>query len=128
MTLAVTSLNIDHRDANLSISKFLSEFIAYSHKPQIKSLQETNQSLVNRVIGEIGERMIENAINSTINMTTRDTKDGIADVISELLGTNRKQVESYLLAVLKNLRKVNQHGSEIVQERQLIDIHKKIMQ
>jgi len=36
MTLAVTSLNIDHRDANLSITKFLSEFIAYSHKPQIK--------------------------------------------------------------------------------------------
>jgi len=36
MTLAVTSLNIDHRDANLSITKFLSEFVAYSHKPQIK--------------------------------------------------------------------------------------------
>jgi transportin-3 len=36
MTLAVTSLNLDHRDANLSVTKFLSEFIAYSHKPQIK--------------------------------------------------------------------------------------------
>ena len=90
MTLAVTSLNIDHRDANLSITKFLSEFIAMSHKPQIKGLQETNKSLVNRVIEEIGEKMIENSINSTINMTTRDTKDGIADVICELLSTNRR--------------------------------------
>ncbi len=36
MTLAVTSLNLDHRDANLSVTKFLSEFVAYSHKPQIK--------------------------------------------------------------------------------------------
>lgn len=35
MTLAVTSLNIDHRDANLSVTKFLSEFVALSHKPQI---------------------------------------------------------------------------------------------
>jgi hypothetical protein len=34
--------------------------------------------------------MIENTINATINMTTRDTKDGIADVLSELLITNRK--------------------------------------
>ena len=36
MLLAVTSLNLDHRDANLSVTKFLSEFIALSHKPQIK--------------------------------------------------------------------------------------------
>lgn len=36
MTLAVTTLNIDHRDANLSVTKFLSEFLAYSHKPQIQ--------------------------------------------------------------------------------------------
>jgi hypothetical protein len=36
MRLAVTTLNIDHRDANLSVTKFLSEFIAYSHKPQIQ--------------------------------------------------------------------------------------------
>ena len=35
MTLAVTSLNLDHRDANLSVTKFLSEFVALSHKPQI---------------------------------------------------------------------------------------------
>ncbi len=33
--------------------------------------------------------MIENTINATINMTTRDTKDGIADLICELLGVNR---------------------------------------
>ena len=33
-----------------------------------------------------------------------------------------------LLNVLKNLRKVNQQGSEIVTERQLVDIHSKIMQ
>lgn len=55
-----------------------------------KSLAETNQSLVNRIINEIGQRMIENAINATINMTTRDTKDGIADVIIELLSANRR--------------------------------------
>jgi transportin-3 len=36
MTLAVTTLNLDHRDANLSVTKFLSEFISLSHKPQIK--------------------------------------------------------------------------------------------
>jgi len=112
MLLAVTSLNLDHRDANLSVTKFLSEFIALSHKPQIKvsaillrlfitywgfnlkikkkGLNETNGSLINRVLNEIGEKMIENTINSTINMTTRDTKDGIADVLSELLITNRK--------------------------------------
>ena len=92
MVLAVTSLNIDHRDANLSVTKFLSEFIALSHKPQIKGLNETNLTLVNRVLGEIGEKMIENTINATINMTTRDTKDGIADVISELLSANRKVI------------------------------------
>ena len=114
MTLAVSSLNVDNRDANLSITKFLSEFISLSHKTQIqvravhstqlslnksfksynnnneKGLNETNQSLVNSVLNEIGHKMIENTINSTINMTTRDTKDGIADVICELLGCNRK--------------------------------------
>jgi transportin-3 len=36
MTLAVTTLNMDHRDANLSITKFLSEFVALSHKPNIE--------------------------------------------------------------------------------------------
>ena len=55
-----------------------------------KNLKETNFSLINRVLGEIGYKMIENTINSTINMTTRDTKDGIADLICELLAVNRK--------------------------------------
>lgn len=89
MTLAVTSLNLDHRDANLSVTKFLSEFVAISHKPQIDGINETNQSLVNRVLNEIGQKMVENTINSTIEMTTRDTKDGIADVLFEILVTNR---------------------------------------
>ena len=90
MTLAVTALNLDHRDANLSVTKFLSEFVAISHKPQIPNLTETNASIVNRVLDEIGYKMIENTINSTINMTTRDTKDGIADVLSEIMSANRR--------------------------------------
>jgi transportin-3 len=128
MLLAVTSLNLDHRDANLSVTKFLSEFIAISHKPQIKGLNETNHSLISRVLNEIGEKMIQNTIQTTINMTTRDTKDGIADVLTELLLTNRKLVETDLLNVLKSLRKVNEHGVEIVSEEQLVDIHTIIMQ
>lgn len=128
MTLAVTTLNLDHRDANLSVTKFLSEFISISHKPQIKGLNETNMNLVNRVLDEIGYKMIENTINSTINMTTRDTKDGIADVLSEILSTNRKFIDASLINVLKTLRKSNQHGNEIVNEKQLMEVHRKIMQ
>lgn len=127
MTLAVTCLNLDHRDANLSVTKFLSEFVSFSHKPRIQGLEERNSVFVNRVLSEIGQKMIENTINSTINMTTRDTKDGIADLIYELLGVNRKQVEVDLLSVIKNLRKANQLGSEIVTEKQLTDIHTKIL-
>ncbi|RMZ93075.1 transportin-3 isoform X2, partial [Brachionus plicatilis] len=127
ITLAVTSLNLDHRDANLSVTKFLSEFISLSHKPQIKGLDEANLNLVNRFIAEIGFKMIENSIHSTINMTTRDTKDGIADVLSELISANRRLVENDLMTVLKNLRKTNHQGSEIVTELQLMDIHRMIM-
>lgn len=43
-----------------------------------------------RIINEIGSKLLENSINATINMTTRDTKDGIADVIMELLTVNRR--------------------------------------
>lgn len=127
MTLAVTSLNLDHRDANLSVTKFLSEFIAYSHKPQIKNLNESNHSLINRVLSEIGEKMIENTVNATINMTTRDTKEGIADLVCELLGVNRKQVEGNLKCVLANLRKLNMQGAEIVNDIQLSEIHSLII-
>lgn len=127
MTLAVTSLNLDHRDANLSVTKFLSEFVAYSHKPQIKNLNETNLSLISRVLNEIGQKMIENSINATINMTTRDTKDGIADLICEMMTVNKKKVELDLLDVLKSLRKNNVHGAELVSEQQLIEIHVKII-
>ena len=63
-------------------------------------MNESNNTLVNRVLGEIGQKMIENTINSTINMTTRDTKDGIADLICELLSVNRK-VECFLQLKLK---------------------------
>ncbi len=59
-------------------------------------MAETNQSLVGRVLNEIGQRMIENTVNATINMTTRDTKEGIADLIFELLGVNKK-VMKYLV-------------------------------
>jgi len=72
--------------------------------------------------------MIENTINATINMTTRDTKDGIADLICELLRVNEKKVELDLLSVLKNLRKINLQGGEIVSEQQLVDVHHKIIQ
>jgi len=128
MTLAVTSLSLDHRDASLSVTKFLSEFVSLSHKPQVKNMEETNHSLVNRVLDEIGHRMVENTVNATINMTTRDTKEGIADLICELIGVNRKQFESNLMGVLKNLRKINLQGGEIVNERQLTDIHNKIIE
>lgn len=128
MTLAVTSLNLDHRDANLSVTKFLSEFVAYSHKPQITNLSESNYSLINRVLNEIGQRMIENTINATINMTTRDTKEGIADLICELLGVNKKQVDLYLVNVLQDLQKVNHQGKEIVSDMQLNEIHKRIVE
>jgi hypothetical protein len=83
---------------------------------------------VNRVLDEIGYKMIENTINSTINMTTRDTKDGIADVLSEILSTNRKFIDLNLANVLKDLRKSNQHGNEIVTERQLMEVHAAVMQ
>lgn len=36
MHLATTALNIDHRDANQSVTKFLSEFFTLYHKPQIQ--------------------------------------------------------------------------------------------
>lgn len=42
------------------------------------------------MLNEIGQKMIENTMNATINMTTRDTKDGIADLICELLTVNKK--------------------------------------
>lgn len=128
MTLAVTTLNIDHRDANLSVTKFLSEFLAYSHKPQIQNLNESNFSLINRVLDEIGQKMLENTINATINMTTRDTKEGIADLICEILTINRKQVETNLKTILSNLRKVNLTGGEIVTDRQLSEIHNLIIE
>lgn len=128
MTLAVTSLKLDHRDANLSVTKFLSEFVAYSHKPQISNLSETNHSLINRVLSEIGEKMIENTINATINMTTRDTKEGIADLICELLGVNRRQIDGNIKNILGNLRKINLQGGEIVTDRQLNEIHCLIME
>ena len=56
----------------------------------MKNLNETNLSLISRVLNEIGQKMIENSINATINMTTRDTKDGIADLIYEIMNVNKK--------------------------------------
>jgi hypothetical protein len=46
--------------------------------------------------------MIENTINATINMTTRDTKDGIADLIFELLIVNRKVFISIIVTTRFN--------------------------
>ncbi len=53
-------------------------------------MNETNFSLISRVLNEIGQKMIENSVNATINMTTRDTKDGIADLICEMMTVNKK--------------------------------------
>ena len=80
-------------------------------------------------------------------MTTRDTKDGIADLLFEQLIVNKKvkfclnnnfkckinvvifqKFEVDMLNVLKNLRKVNLNGVDIVSETQLIEIHQKIIQ
>ena len=46
--------------------------------------------MISRVLDEIGFKMLENTVNATINMTTRDTKEGIADLICEILTINRK--------------------------------------
>jgi transportin-3 len=89
MTLAVTCLNLEHRDAHLSVTKFLTEFISISHKTQVRGLNDSNKDFVDRILNEIGKKMLENIINATINMTTRETKDGIADVVCELIFANR---------------------------------------
>ena len=78
-------------------------------------------------------------------MTTRDTKDGIADLIVELISANRavnlialkeekkliynlfQQTDTNLLSSLRAIEKVNQQGVEIVTDSQLVDIHHKII-
>jgi hypothetical protein len=53
----------------------------------------SNQLLVSRLVNEMSLKIIENSIHAVVNMATRDTKDGLAELLSELLSANHKVCE-----------------------------------
>jgi hypothetical protein len=75
----------------------------------------------------------------------KEAKDDIADLLFEMIATNRKvnfiisilfifffnvslkQSEPILLTTLKSLITVNRLGQEVASEAQLVDLHVKIM-
>jgi hypothetical protein len=46
--------------------------------------------LISRLVNEMSLKIVENSIQAVVNMATRDTKDGLAELLCELLSANHK--------------------------------------
>lgn len=90
INLAVNTLNLDHREAHCSVTKFLSEFVTLSNNALSKGLSIPNQAVINKVLNEITPKAIEYSIHSIVYLTMKDAKDDIADLLFEMIATNRK--------------------------------------
>lgn len=88
--LAVNTLILDHREAHLSVTKFLSEFVALSNNGVVKGLQPQNQVTLFEIINQIRPALINNLVNCIVNSTMRDSKDGLADLLFELMIVDKK--------------------------------------
>ncbi|KAK7866974.1 hypothetical protein R5R35_006810 [Gryllus longicercus] len=120
---ALLACTLDHRDANASVMKFFCDLIhSGRHRPEDEAY-EVRQTLVKSLISERGQVLVSNLIHASVLCLHSYMLSDVADVIMELMYTDRAAVSQWLQNALQSLPTQNSGGSVTATQTQLADFH-----
>lgn len=92
--LTIASIRLDHREANLSVTKFLIELIYTSHSANTS--KEASQMVASILNNQIGQRLLDSVINCALFHLPSYFVPEMADILWQMLQWNREVQLLYL--------------------------------
>ncbi|WAR09032.1 TNPO3-like protein [Mya arenaria] len=123
---AIAACSLDHKDANASVMKFITEFVkAATHKDEKEDF-EARSGLVKGLLVEHGQALVHSLIHSIVFCLPTYMCAEISEVIYEIMQVDRATFCVWLEHVLKALPNEGTPGAIKVTHKQLTDFHKAI--
>ncbi|KAI0229589.1 Transportin-3 [Lamellibrachia satsuma] len=122
----IAACSLDHREANASVTKFLSELIKTASMKEDKEDFETRRCLVEALLLEHGQLLVTALINACVFSLPSYLLADSAEVIYALMLLDRPAVCKWLEVALKGLPMENSGGAVTATHKQLTDFHKAV--
>ncbi|KAL5010143.1 hypothetical protein ScPMuIL_012448 [Solemya velum] len=123
---AIAASSLDHRDANASVMKFLTDFIHCGTENQEKDDFEERRVLVHGLLHEHGQPLVHALMHAVIFSLPTYMSADVAEVMYELMLVDRPTFCRWLETTLKALPTESSGGSVTATHKQLTDFHKAI--
>ncbi|ESO89343.1 hypothetical protein LOTGIDRAFT_177445 [Lottia gigantea] len=121
---AIAACSLDHKDANASVMKFLTDFIKYSREKEDREDFELRHSLIKQLLCNHGQALVHAIINACIYCLPTYMVTDVADVVHELLLFDRPTFCVLLETTLKALPTESNGNAVTATHKQLTDFHK----
>ncbi|KAK3097484.1 hypothetical protein FSP39_010037 [Pinctada imbricata] len=123
---AIAACSLDHKDANASVMKYLSDFLTCATKKEDKDDFQTRQSIVKSLLHDHGQALVHALINACIFCLPTFMTIDLGEVIYEIMQIDRPQFCRWLETTLKALPTENSGGAVTATHKQLTDFHKAV--
>ncbi|KAI1287085.1 Transportin-3 [Halotydeus destructor] len=124
LDLSIAALNLDHREANNSVTKFLIEMIEAARSTS--SIIEAKTMVTTILNGGIGQRLTDAVINAALFNLPSYLIPEMSDILWQLVAWDRNQIKEWLSITLKNVATHNKTGVVAATPQQLEDFYKTI--
>lgn len=95
--LTIASIKLDHREANLSVTKFLIELIYTSHSPNTS--KEASQMVATILNNQIGKSLLDSVINCALFHLPSYFVPEMADILWQMVQWNREVILFYVFYI-----------------------------
>lgn len=123
---AIAACSLDHRDANVSVMKFLSDFIKCAREKEDREDFEVRSAAVKQLLTDHGQALVHAAINACVFCLPSYMIPDVAEVLYELMSVDRSTFCVWLETTLKALPTESSGGAVTATRKQLTDFHKSV--
>ncbi|XP_055889168.1 transportin-3-like [Biomphalaria glabrata] len=124
MCCAIAACSLDHKDANASVMKFLSDMIKCVREKEDRDDFEVRHTLVKKLLEEHGQSLVIALINACLFCLPTFMSADVSEVLYELMIIDRPMFCLWLEHTLKALPTESSGGAITATKKQLADFHK----
>ena len=117
---ALMSLNLDHKDANGSVMKFIFDLLHAGRSKEEREDFDLRAAIIHKIRVEYGSRVVDGLVKAAIFYLPTYTYQDIGDILLELMLLDRASVCHWLESSLKGL------PEDKVTHSQLVKFHKAV--
>ena len=123
---AIAAIGLDHREANASVTRFLTELCKATHEKADREDFSLRSSLARALLEEHGPAITSAILNGCLFHLPSFMVTDLAEVLYELMLVDRPAFCKWLEATLKGLPTESSGGVVTATHKQLVDYHKAV--